>query len=160
MKLLITADGPTLESPVARRFGHATHFLTVESETGTIIGVYESRNTPTPTLIPALAAAGIRTVMTGTVGPAAFGVLSTTDLRVVLASRLTVTEAIKRFNRGLLKVLDGPALQQVIEEHQAHRIEHRQQHSRSQHHLALKSPFAAATPRGRHHIQQFGGRGH
>lgn len=160
MKLLITADGPTLESQVARRFGHATHFLTVDAETRSVLATYETKKMPAHTLVLALTEIGIRTILTGDIGPHAFQLSSKNDVRVAITGHMTVAEAIDRFNQGQLKILDAPTLLHAAEEHEAHRLEHRFQFGKGRGKGSGKSPFNSTTPRGRHHLQQFSGRGH
>lgn len=159
MKLLIAADGPTLESLVAKRFGHALSYLTVDSDSKELLAVRSGGQVSRTMIIRAAATAGITTVITGGIGPQAYALLSTNNMRAVHAREMTAGEAVDKFSRGELKVLDVETLRQTAEEHELHRKEHRQQVKTGKH-ASPKSGITPVTPRGKHHLQQFSGRGH
>ncbi len=160
MKLLIAAEGTSLDSSIARRFGHARFFLTVDTETTVISTVYEGGSMMRNDILRSAAQEGARTVVSGNIGPHAFAALSTNDMQAVLARGMTVGMAVERFLDGALHTLDAPTLRLALEEHEQHRIEHRRQFLRRSGTSRGRSPFTATTPRGRHHLQQFAGRGH
>jgi predicted Fe-Mo cluster-binding NifX family protein len=159
MKLLIAAEGTTLDHHVARKFSHATDFLEVDPSTTEITPVKHAERSRKDLVLEQAASHGITTVVTGTMGPRAVSLLSAQKMQVVFAPGLTVREAIDGFIHGRLKVMEPDMLAQAAEEH-----EHLAQQGRLEHRHGQKGTTPAQvkppTPRGRHHLQQFGGRGH
>ncbi len=112
MKLIVTAVGPTLDSPVDMRFGRAAMFLLFDTETGTVAAHDNAQN------LNAAQGAGIQAaetasrlgaeaVLTGHCGPKAFRALQAAGIRVVLGARGTAREAVEQFTKGLLKPTDA-----------------------------------------------------
>ena len=48
MKLLVTAQGPTVDSPVDPRFGRARYFILVDSDTGDAVVHDNAQNLDAP----------------------------------------------------------------------------------------------------------------
>lgn len=108
MQIVITTQGPNLDSPVDPRFGRAQHFLVVDTESGVFT---PHDNTPN---LYALQGAGIQAaqavarleaeaVVTGHVGPKAFEVLKAANIAVYTGASGTVREAIDAFKSGKLQ---------------------------------------------------------
>ena len=105
MKLVITAQGPTLDSPVDPRFGRACYFLLVDSDTGSFTAHDNAQN------LNAAQGAGIQAaqtvvelgaeaVLTGNVGPKAFTTLQTGQVAVYPGAAGTVREAVEQWRSG------------------------------------------------------------
>lgn len=102
MKVVITAGGKDLSSPVDQRFGRAQYLLLVDTETGEFeahdnklnmrsaqgAGIQTARN---------VAELGAEAVITGNVGPNAFKTLSSVNVRIFLVKSGTALEAVNRF---------------------------------------------------------------
>lgn len=107
MKIAVTAQGPTLDSPVDPRFGRAPYYVLVDTETL----AFEAVQNP---YVQALSGAGIQAaqfvanqgaeaVLTGSCGPNAFQVLQTAGVKVIVGVVGMVREAVERFKRGELQ---------------------------------------------------------
>ena len=111
MKIAITSQGEKLSSEIDLRFGRAKYLLVVDTETGNFevhdnelnlnaaqgAGIQTGQN---------MANLGAEAVITGNVGPNAFKTLNAADIKIFLAERQTVREAIDLFKAGELKEVD------------------------------------------------------
>lgn len=109
MKIVVTAQGRTLESPVDPRFGRARFFILTDPDTGEFSVVDNEQN------LNALQGAGIQAgqrvaelgaeaIITGHVGPKAFATLRAGGVRVYTGATGTVADAIEQFKTGNLKL--------------------------------------------------------
>jgi predicted Fe-Mo cluster-binding NifX family protein len=116
MKVIVTANGPTLEASASPIFGRCQTFMLVDTETMEFQAIAN----------PALAAGGgagvqaaqfvveqgAQAIVTGNVGPNAFGVLQTAGLQVYLGQVGTVGQAVEAYKAGQLSTVSsatGPA---------------------------------------------------
>jgi predicted Fe-Mo cluster-binding NifX family protein len=108
MKIAVTAQGNELSSEVDLRFGRAKWLIVVDTETGD----YEAHDNIVN--LNAVQGAGIQTgqnianlgadvVITGNVGPNAFKTLNAAGVKIFLAEKQTVQEAIDSFKASKLK---------------------------------------------------------
>lgn len=108
MKIVVTAQGNTMQSPVDPRFGRAKWFVVIDCDTGSFEAV---DNTPN---LNAAQGAGIQAgrrvaeleaeaVVTGNIGPKAFSVLNAAGIRIFTGARGTVKEAYEQFKKGALE---------------------------------------------------------
>jgi predicted Fe-Mo cluster-binding NifX family protein len=108
MKLAITAEADKLISQIDLRFGRAKYLIVVDTDTGDFKAHDNSVN------LNATQGAGIQTgsnianlgveaVITGNVGPNAFRTLNAAGVKIFLADKQTVQEAIDSFKAGKLK---------------------------------------------------------
>ena len=108
MKVAVTAQGNELSSEIDLRFGRAKWLIVVDTETGDFEGHNNVVN------LNAVQGAGIQTgqnianlgveaVITGNVGPNAFKTLNVAGVKIFLAEKQTVQEAINSFKAGKLK---------------------------------------------------------
>ncbi|MBN1902550.1 NifB/NifX family molybdenum-iron cluster-binding protein [Candidatus Sumerlaeota bacterium] len=116
MKLVITSQGPDLNSPVDPRFGRAKFFIVFDSDAKQFSSVDNSLN------LNALQGAGIQSgknivnlgaeaVITGHVGPKALATLTSAGVKIYTGASGTVAEAVEQFNAGKLKLADSPDVQ-------------------------------------------------
>lgn len=107
MKIVVTSGGNTLDAPLSPVFGRCPVYIFVETDTLE----YEAIANPA---VSAAGGAGIQAaqfvaqrevaaVVTGNVGPNAFGVLQTAGIQMYLASPGTVRDAVQEFNQGNLQ---------------------------------------------------------
>jgi predicted Fe-Mo cluster-binding NifX family protein len=108
MKIAITAQGKGPSNEIDLRFGRARWLIVVDIETGEFqahdnkvnlnaaqgAGIQTGQN---------IANLGVEAVITGNVGPNAFQTLSAAGVRIFLAEKQTVQEAIESFKTGNLK---------------------------------------------------------
>ncbi|MBN1384841.1 MAG: NifB/NifX family molybdenum-iron cluster-binding protein [Elusimicrobia bacterium] len=110
-KICITSQGNTLDSQVDPRFGRCQYFIIVDPATEEF-EVIENSN------INAMGGAGIqsaqiiankgvKTVLTGNVGPNAFSTLSMSGIKVITGISGTIKEAIELFKKGSLEETKG-----------------------------------------------------
>jgi len=111
MKIAITSQGKELSSEVDLRFGRAKFLLVVDSETDDFevhdnelnlnavqgAGIQTGQN---------IANLGVEAVITGNVGPNAFKTLNAANVKIFLAEKQTVADAIETFKAGKLKEVD------------------------------------------------------
>ena len=111
MKIAITAQGKELSSEIDLRFGRAKWIIVVDSETGDFTahdnvvnlnavqgaGIQTGQN---------IANLGVEAVITGNVGPNAFKTLDTAGVKMFLAEKTTVQEAIDALKAGKLEEVD------------------------------------------------------
>jgi len=117
MLICIGSDGNNLESPVAKRFGHANYFLIFNSETKSN-EVYENNNVGVhPDSVgkennhenlQEYLDKGVRAFIVGNIGPHAFEILKSGGSKVYLARKMKAVEAVTAFNNGELKELLEP----------------------------------------------------
>ena len=111
MKIAITAQGKELSSKIDLRFGRAKFLLVVDTETDNFqvhdnelnlnavqgAGIQTGQN---------IANLGAKAVITGNVGPNAFKTLNAAGVKIFLAEKQTVADAIETFKAGKLKEVD------------------------------------------------------
>ena len=111
MKIAITAQGKELSSEIDLRFGRAKWLLVVDSETDDFevhdnelnlnavqgAGIQTGQN---------IANLGVDAVITGNVGPNAFKTLNAVNVKIFLAKKQTVAEAIDSLKAGELKEVE------------------------------------------------------
>ncbi|MBE9520486.1 MAG: NifB/NifX family molybdenum-iron cluster-binding protein [Proteobacteria bacterium] len=112
MKVAVTSQGEELSSEIDPRFGRAKWPIVVDTETGKSEAHDNSVN------LNAAQGAGIQTgqnianlgveaVITGNVGPNAFKTLNAANVKIFLAEKQTVQDAIDSFKAGKLKEVDN-----------------------------------------------------
>jgi predicted Fe-Mo cluster-binding NifX family protein len=108
MKIALTAQGNELSSEIDIRFGRAKWLIVVDTETGDCqvhdnvvnlnavqgAGIQTGQN---------IANLGVEAVITGNVGPNAFKTLNVAGVKIFLAEKQTVQEAIDSFKAGKLE---------------------------------------------------------
>jgi predicted Fe-Mo cluster-binding NifX family protein len=115
MKIVVTASGPGLDSPVDPRFGRCQYFIFVDPNSLQFEAV-ENEN------VMASGGAGIQSaqfvaqkgaeaVITGNLGPNASAALGAAGTKVFLGATGTVREAIQMFKNGQLQETFGPSVQ-------------------------------------------------
>jgi len=112
MKIAVTSTGTTLDSQVDTRFGRASYFLIIDTETN-ILCVIGNEN------IAAAGGAGISSaknvidagaevVLTGNCGPNAERTLSAAGVTLYTGAKGTAEEALELFKSGKLAQAEGP----------------------------------------------------
>lgn len=108
MKIAVTAQNKELSSEIDLRFGRAQWLIVVDTESGDFqahdnevnlnaaqgAGIQTGQN---------IANLGVEAVVTGNVGPNAFRTLKAANVKIFLAEKQTVAEAIESFKAGKLK---------------------------------------------------------
>jgi predicted Fe-Mo cluster-binding NifX family protein len=109
MKIVVTAQEQTLESPVDPRFGRTKYFLLVDTNTGEFSAHDNAQNLNAPQgagiqAAQTVAQLGAEAVLTGHVGPKAFTTLQAANIAVYTGISGTVENAIKQFKTGHLSL--------------------------------------------------------
>ncbi|MCQ1534166.1 dinitrogenase iron-molybdenum cofactor biosynthesis protein [Methanosarcina sp. KYL-1] len=112
MKVCISSTGKDLESEVDPQFGRCGYFVIVDLDTGSVT----SLKNPGP---EASGGSGIRAaeaivnskadiLLTGSVGPNSFSILSEVGVEVRVGVKGTVADALKQYEAGDLCIIDSP----------------------------------------------------
>ena len=115
MKIAVTSNGKTLESEVDPRFGRASYFIIVDSETMDF-NVIENKNVAAAggagiSSAKVVIDAGAEAVLTGNCGPNAERTLSAAGVKIYTGATGTVAEAVELFKNGKLTETTGPNVQ-------------------------------------------------
>jgi predicted Fe-Mo cluster-binding NifX family protein len=113
MKLAISSEGSSHESPVDPRFGRAKWFMIFDTDSRAFEAVDNESAAGAMQgagikAAESLADHGIGTVITGHCGPKAFQALRQAGIEVVVNAEGSVAEAVNRYLAGELKPTDGP----------------------------------------------------
>ena len=110
MKVAITSQGIDLDSQIDPRFGRAPRFVLVDMESGELTihnnsGNLRTAHTAGMQAAGALVSLDAAVVITGKIGPKAFGTLQAAKISVYTVTIGTVGEAIEKFKTGDLQPL-------------------------------------------------------
>lgn len=116
MKVAVTAQGKDLDAQVDPRFGRASGFVVVDTETDNFAYVDNSQNVNAAQgagiqAAQAVINQGVDALVTGHCGPNAFRTLSQGGVKVYVGAQGTVREAIEKLKAGELKEADSPDVQ-------------------------------------------------
>jgi predicted Fe-Mo cluster-binding NifX family protein len=121
VKVVIAANGPTLDSPVAKRFGHAPYYVFWDSELGQSQAIDNVQpHDETHAIIARMASQGVEVFVTGNIGPHAFKLTRSLGCRVALARRMSAGAALDRLLKDELQILSEPTLKRSVHEHDQH----------------------------------------
>lgn len=110
MKAAVSSEGRTLDSQVDQRFGRATCFLLMDTETMAFEAVENGVGEGGAGIVAAkiVIDAGAEAVLTGNCGPNAERTLRAGGVRLFTGVSGTIAEAVESFKRGDLVEADGP----------------------------------------------------
>jgi predicted Fe-Mo cluster-binding NifX family protein len=104
MKICVSATANNLEAQVDPRFGRCQYLIIVDSETMQFEAIPNmAAGAPGGAGIQAaqvIADKGVKVVLTGNVGPNAFGALSAVGIEIVTGAFGTVKEVVEKFKKG------------------------------------------------------------
>ena len=159
MKVLVAAGGTSWESPVDHRFESAAWYLLIDTTSGEK-EVYQ--NLPPHdhgSILVVSSQAHVSVVVTGWVNSSTARLMQSLNLRLAVAHNARVRDAVKMLSEGELAMADlasfrqGLVMPDVIRPGSPVSVRKDSKHAGSK-----GSP--GNTPRGHHHLQQYGGRGH
>jgi predicted Fe-Mo cluster-binding NifX family protein len=112
MKICITSQGEKLESEVDPRFGRCGYFIVVDPDSMEFEAI-ENTNAQGMGGVGIRSAQlisekGVKTVLTGNVGPNAFQTLNTAGIDIITGVYGVVKDAIVKYKTGELKPTGGP----------------------------------------------------
>jgi predicted Fe-Mo cluster-binding NifX family protein len=116
MKIAISSQGTDLNASVDPRFGRARCFLIVDTETNQVAVVDNAANANAMQAAgvqtaQAVAATGVRAVLSGHVGPKAFTALRAAGIDVYTGVAGAAREAVEAFRAGKLAAAAAPDVQ-------------------------------------------------
>ncbi|MBU0664805.1 MAG: NifB/NifX family molybdenum-iron cluster-binding protein [Proteobacteria bacterium] len=106
MKIVVSATGMTLDSPVDPRFGRAACLLIIDSDIGTLIEAIDNTQGRDAakgagiSVAAMVADKGVGAILTGRVGPKVMPVVEKAGIQVVSDVSGTVREAVEKFRSG------------------------------------------------------------
>ena len=117
MKVAVSSTGSNLNSPVDERFGRARYFVLVDTDTGSLLEVFDNSTSMAAQSGAGVGSAqfvcdaGVDVVITGSIGPKAFYTLETAGIKIYTGATGSVAAAIDSFNAGKLEYANqgGPA---------------------------------------------------
>lgn len=112
MKIAITAQGKNMESKVDPRFGRASWFVLVDTETGAYEAVSNEQNLNAGQgagiqSAENISRQGAKAVITGNCGPKAFRTLNAAGIKIYIGAEGTVSEVFEKFKAGKLSEATG-----------------------------------------------------
>lgn len=111
MKIVVTANGADLDAPISPIFGRCSTYIFVDTETMQFEAVQNPAvSAPGGAGIQAaqfVIERGAQAVVTGNVGPNAFGVFQSADVPVFLLGSGIVRNAVEAYKKGLLQSTGG-----------------------------------------------------
>ncbi|MDI9396133.1 MAG: NifB/NifX family molybdenum-iron cluster-binding protein [Euryarchaeota archaeon] len=112
MKICISASGKELDSEVDPKFGRCNYFVLIDPDTGAVTSIKnpgsEASSGAGIRAAEAIVRAGAEILLTGSVGPNSFSVLSEAGIEIYSGIRGTVDFALEEYKSGKLVVLKGP----------------------------------------------------
>jgi len=114
MKVLIAADNDSLDSRVAKRFGHANYYLIVDTATQDMDVLENSDHSHNHAIIKTIADKGVEICIVGNIGPHAFELINSLNIKVALSRKSTANEAIKNLLNNKLKLLSESTVKKSI----------------------------------------------
>ncbi len=117
MKILLSTDGKTLESKIAKRFGHANYYLIYDHKSKEIEARVNHGHDDNHSSLVDLVNEGVTKFIVGNIGPNAFSVLNKTNCEVYLARKQKAEEALEKLSNNELEILTHPTLKHSIEGH-------------------------------------------
>ena len=109
MHVVVTSQGTSLDDLVDPRFGRASHFVLVDTDSGEFSGHDNAQNLQASQgagiqAAQTVARLGAEAVLTGHVGPKAFATLRAGKVAVYTGITGTVRDALDQFRTGQLQV--------------------------------------------------------
>ena len=116
MKIAVTSEGTTPDSPVEWRFGRGKYFLIFDTESGlwepsTVFNEAAQASEEAGTQAArTVIQNGAEAVIAGHIGPKAFRALEEGGVKIYALGGETAVEAVKALTAGKLKAFTGPVL--------------------------------------------------
>ena len=114
MLILIGSDGNKLESPVAKRFGHADYFIIFNTLTNSFEAFKNIDEGHNHKNLQEFLDEGVEVFIVGNIGPHAFEIVNTSKSKIYLARNMSILESIDQFQKGELKELTEPTVKHSI----------------------------------------------
>jgi len=114
MKICVTATSNSLDAQIDPRFGRCSYLVIVDSETMQFEAIPNMAAGATGgagiQAAQTIANKDVKLLITGNVGPNAFGALSAAGIEIVTGAFGTVREAVEKFKRGEFTKTGAPTV--------------------------------------------------
>jgi predicted Fe-Mo cluster-binding NifX family protein len=114
MKICVTATANSLDAQIDPRFGRCSYLLIVDSETMQFEAIPNAAAGASGgagiQAAQTIANKDVKLLITGNVGPNAFGALSAAGIEIVTGAFGTVREAVEKFKRGEFAKTGAPTV--------------------------------------------------
>jgi predicted Fe-Mo cluster-binding NifX family protein len=114
MKICVTATANTLNAQIDPRFGRCSYLIIVDSETMQFEAIPNMAAGATGgagiQAAQTITKKDVKLVITGNVGPNAFGALSAANIEIMTGASGTVKEAIEKYKKGELHKTGSPTV--------------------------------------------------
>jgi predicted Fe-Mo cluster-binding NifX family protein len=114
MKICVSATSDNLDAQLDPRFGRCLYLILVDSETMQFEAIPNMAVGSTGgagiQAAQTIANKGVKVVITGNVGPNAFGALSAAGIEILTATSGTIREIVEKFKKGELHKTGAPTV--------------------------------------------------
>jgi len=114
MKICVSAESNSLDSPIDPRFGRCPYFVIVDSENMQFEVIQNMASGATGgagiQAAQTIAGKGVKVLITGNVGPNAFQALSAAGIKIVTGASGTIKEVVEKYKRGELSDTGAPTV--------------------------------------------------
>ena len=114
MKICVTATANSLDAQIDPRFGRCSYLVIIDSETVQFEAIPNMAAGATSgagiQVAQTITSKGVKLLITGNIGPKAFGALSAAGIEIVTGAFGTIREAVEKFKRGELKKTGAPTV--------------------------------------------------
>ena len=114
MKICVTATANSLDAQIDPRFGRCSYLVIIDSETVQFEAIPNMAAGATGgagiQVAQTITSKGVKLLITGNIGPKAFGALSAAGIEIVTDAFGTIREAVEKFKRGELKKTGAPTV--------------------------------------------------
>lgn len=114
MKIGVTSTDKNLNAQVDPRFGRCRYFLVVDTETMNVESISNEGAAASGgagiQAAQTIAKTGVKTVLTGNVGPNAFQTLTAAGIKVITGVNGTVKEVVEKYKKGELDETKAPTV--------------------------------------------------
>ncbi|MDP2885813.1 MAG: hypothetical protein Q8P51_12420 [Ignavibacteria bacterium] len=125
MKILVAAEGNTLNNLVAARFERGMWYLTVGDRMSLIRRVENLGPRARKTAIQQACKDGVETVVTGDLGLHSYNLVALYEMKVAIVPQMAVREALEKLKKGIFKVLDSSMIGEIAHEQVLRRMQQR-----------------------------------
>ena len=158
MKYLIASVGSRLDSFVAKRFEHAAWYLIVDDETLAVDATHNILPHDHNAILARAVLEKVETVVAGKFSAGSLRFIRSHELMTAHVHGISATQAIEKVQRGELRTeseLDLMGGSATPADTLPREVKSKIRKSSFE-----SNQFSSDSPRGRHHVQQYGGRGH
>ncbi len=128
MKIMFATDNETMNSKIAKRFGHASFYLIYDTDNSSLDIRENHGHSHDHSELAELMNENIKHFVVGNIGPHAFEILKRGNAKIYLARKMTAKEALELLKNDSLEVLEQSTLKRSIENHNDYNHKHGHNH--------------------------------